>query len=168
MSWVVKLICTFGAVGVAGMLGFVESWRLKLRVRQLEDSIRFLQRMEGEIQYTACPIAQIMEQHREDAVLLLECANRMADGMKFQTAWVQAVTQGKGTSGLTREDKTYLIEFGSTFGGMDQMGQIAACRLTLTRLEQQLTQARQDVAQKSKLYGSLGILCGAGILCVIV
>ena len=168
LHWIVKLFCALGAVTVAAVLGFVESWRLKLRVRQLEDGIRFLQGTESEIQYAAYPIDQILARHREDWLLLDDCCRLIETGMKFHPAWKQAVAQGRGGSGLSREDKTYLLEFGSTFGSMDQAGQMASCRLTLTRLEQQLAQARQDVARKAKLYGSLGLLCGAGILCVVV
>ncbi|MDD5952888.1 MAG: stage III sporulation protein AB [Oscillospiraceae bacterium] len=168
MAWIIKLLCVCGAMGAAALLGFSESWKLKLRVRELEDLLRFFQAMEEEIRYTARPIRWILSQHQTELPFLAQCEERMQTGASFAESWQWAVEHTLIHSGLTSEDRRYLLEFGTSFGILDQEGQLSSCQMTICRLTHQLEQSRQQVAQKGRLYGSLGILCGAGILLMVV
>lgn len=162
----VKILCTCGAMAAACLIGVTESWRLKLRVRQLEAILLFFQQMEEEIRYTASPVMEIMDVHREDMAMLHLCRQKLAEGMSFPEAWKFSIEEAGGR--LTKTDRRYLIEFGAAFGGMDQAGQLSACQLTKERLGHQLAEARNDVEKKAKLYRSLGVLCSAGILLAAV
>ena len=166
MPLAVKVGCALGVVGIAGLLGFFEAWRLKLRVRHLEAMLSFLKALETEIQFTAAPIGQIIAHHQQDMDLLSQCGKLLAEGAHFQDGWYQAVSQDRG--GFTKQDRTYLYQFGEAFGKTDKAGQIAGCRLTIRRMEEQLAKAQDDVTRKARLYRSLGILCGAGVFCILV
>lgn len=166
MNTVVKPLSIVGAMGITFLIGVLESWRLRLRVQQLEMMIRFLQQMEEEIRYMARPIAEIMEVHSKDMPFLQFCLEEIKSGESFPDSWCRAVAKYCG--GLTKEDRQYLEQFGNDFGELDQTGQVANCRLTKEQLERQRTEARNNVEKKAKLYRSLGILCGAGILLVAV
>ncbi len=162
----IKVFCIFGAMAAAFLIGVTESWRLRLRVKQLERVLLFLQQMEEEIRYTANPIAEIIDTHKEKMEILDFCFRELGSGKNFTEAWRSAI-EVEGTR-LTKADRQYLLEFGTGFGSMDREGQINACRLTEERLNFQLTAAKKDVEQKAKLYRSLGVLSSAGILLAAV
>lgn len=164
--FMVKVLCVIGAMAAACLIGITESWRLKLRVKQLESILLFFQQMEEEIRYAANPILEIIAAHGEDMAMLGICRQRMREGMTFPEAWQASIDAECGR--LTKADRQYLAEFGSAFGGMDQAGQLSACQLTKERLNFQLAAAKKDVEQKAKLYRSLGMLGSAGILLAAV
>lgn len=168
MNWICKLLCVILGIGIAALLGYSESARLKLRVHTLERLLRFFQQMEEEIRYTACPIHVLLEQHQEEIPFLSDCKTEMEQGASFWDSWRSAISWWQSESGLTQEDVRYLLEFGAAFGGLDKEGQLSGVQLTIRRLDQQREAAEENSRTKGKLFRSLGVLCGAGIALLVV
>ena len=165
MNWFLKLLLGVLLWAVAGVFGWQESYRLRLRVKQLEQLESIFQIFETEIRFGLTPISLILEHHRETYSFLETCSVFLSKGMSFSSAWKQTILK---TTGLRTEEKQLLLEFGNSFGKSDPAGQTELCGLTRCHLKRLREEAVVHYRSKGKLYRSLGFFCGAGIILVLM
>ena len=58
--------------------------------------------------------------------------------------------------------------FGKLLGKTDKKGQIGEIEITMEFIEKQIDKAELEKNKNSKLYKSLGILCGLGIVIIFI
>ena len=148
-------------------VGFIESYKLSLRVEQLERFLRFVTTVQSEIQFSSIPVRQLIAKHREDMKLLEFCHQYCEEQQDFPSAWRQATVKGTKGCGLQKKDVQMISDFGIALGSTDLAGQAAHCQLTAQLLENQLEMARQEKGKKAKLYSMLGIFFGVAMALVI-
>ena len=137
------------------LLGYMESYKLRMRVETLESFLKVIRLMETEMRFHALPLRQIIDKYCGDMDLLWQCHLLLKTGKSFDEAWKSGVAAGTKGSGLKLKDKR-LIE-----------GQIAHCEVTAKLLEEQIEQAREEKKKKSKLFSMLGLFFGTGVALLI-
>ncbi len=149
------------------LLGYMESYKLRMRVETLETFLKVIRLMETEMRFHALPLRQIVEKHCGDMELLRQCHLQLEIGKSFDMAWKSGVEAGTGGSGLKSKDKSLIERFGAELGHTDIEGQIAHCEVTAKLLEAQIEQAREEKKKKSRLFSMLGLFSGTGIALLI-
>ena len=142
------------------MAGYTESHKLALRVDQLEKFLQFITNAKTEIRYSAVPVRQIVDKHREGMRLLSKCVEYCGAGMEFSAAWKRGVQEGTAGLGLKKEDLEVMKEFGEGLGMTDLDGQLAHCELYRHLVSSRLEEAQKEKGAKSKLYLMLGVSAG--------
>lgn len=154
-------------ISITTLLGFLESYKLRLRVETLETFLKVIGLMETQMRFYQLPLRQIMEKHSGDMALLWQCHLLLQTGKSFEQAWKSAVEAGTKGKGLKEKDKRLICAFGEELGRTDIDGQIAHCRVTEQLLQEQLQIAREEKKKKSKLFTMLGLFCGTGAALLI-
>lgn len=147
--------------------GFLEAYKLRLRVESLEHFLQFVLSIQTEIQFSAFPVRQLIARHRNEMKILQLCDELCSQGEEFPTAWKRAAAQGTRGIGLSKKEIRLMTEFGSGLGSSDMAGQRSHCELTTQLLRVQLEEARKEQAKKSKLYAMLGIFSGTAMALAI-
>lgn len=148
-------------------VGFLEAYKLRLRVEYLERFLQFIRAVQTEIQFSAFPVRQLVARHREELKLFDLCDQFCSQGEEFPQAWQKASVQGTKGNGLTKKEIQMMAEFGAGLGNTGIAGQISHCELAAQLFQTQLEEARQEKGKKSKLYAMLGIFSGTAMALVI-
>jgi len=147
-------------IAVGTLVGYVESHRLAMRVKQLEAFLRFLSAAQTEIRFAALPVEQIVQRHGGEMEFLKICGERCKSGGSFLSAWDFGIRSGTKDSGFLAGDINLLQGFGNGFGASDMEGQLSHCALYSDLINESLKNAREEKNRKSKLYQILGIFSG--------
>ena len=81
-------------------------------------------------------------------------------------SWNEAIDEHR--NGLSIEDKEIIKMFGKLLGKTDIKGQVSQIELTLNLIEKQIEKAEIDKNKSSKLYKTMGIICGMAICIILV
>ena len=130
------------------LIGLRYSRALTKRVRLLQSAVRFIS-----------AVAEQMRISRDELPLILSRVQEkigIRDGVLY------------GTEGLCRQEIAVLESFCRQLGRTDLNGQQNAARIHIQELEQILQKAREDEARYSRLYASLGVLCGLFVAIMIL
>ena len=165
MSWSARLLLGILLWFLAGFLGFYESYRLKLRVSQLEQLQSVLKLLETEIRFARIPINTFLERFKDSHSIIKSCYARYQNNLDFSSAWTEMINQ---ISVLNKEEKNVFCEFGKSFGTTDHFGQLDSCNLMQSHITRMQEEARSNLQKKGTLYRSLGFLCGAGIVLILM
>ena len=84
----------------------------------------------------------------------------------FHAVWRRET--GRLPSGLSERDRQLMCQFGERLGTSDVAGQLRVCEEYGRRLEEQREQARTEQRDKSRLYGTLGLLGGLGAALLVL
>lgn len=148
-------------------VGFLEAYKLRLRVEYLEHFLQFILAVQAEIQFSAFPVRQLIVRHSGELKVCALCEQFCVQGEAFPSAWKKATMQGAKGNGLTKKEIQMIADFGAGLGSSDMAGQISYCELAAQRFRTQLEEARQEKGKKSKLYAMLGIFSGTAAALVI-
>ncbi len=153
-------------VSMTTLLGYMESYKLRMRVETLESFLKVI-RMETEMRFHALPLRQIIDKYCGGYGFIMACHLLLKTGKSFDEAWKSGVAAGTKGSGLKLKDKRLIEQFGAELGHTDIEGQIAHCEVTAKLLEEQIEQAREEKKKKSKLFSMLGLFFGTGVALLI-
>lgn len=148
-------------------MGFLEAYKLRLRVEYLEHFLQFILAVQTEIQFSAFPVRQLVARHRGELRLLDLCDTYCSQGEEFPQAWQRAAIQGTKGNGLTKKEIQLMADFGARLGSTGVAGQLSHCEMAAQLFRTQIEEARQDKGKKSKLYAMLGIFSGTAMALVI-
>ena len=81
-------------------------------------------------------------------------------------AWNEAIETSNVT--IDREDKDILKNLGKLLGKTDIEGQLSEIELTSSFLDTQIKKAEQEREKNGKLYKTLGVITGIGIVIVLI
>lgn len=150
--------------------GYLQSRKLAMRVRFLEQYLKWISQLETEIRYCADGIPRLLGKHGKEMPtlsFLIGCVRRMQAGTPFPAAWQEAVGGISGDYGLCPDDLEAVREFGNGLGASDVDGQTAHCRMHRELLQSRLDAAREEKQKKGRLYFMLGLFLGIGIALLI-
>ena len=152
-----KFIGAILLVAAGSLCGLLESRKLILRERRLEDFLSFLQVMTTEIRFSQAHLDEIIRRHGGKFDFLKACAERLEEGAVFLSVWREEASQA---TGFDAEDRRLLQDFGVGLGTTDINGQLAHCELYTDLFQVRLREARSQKEKKAKLYLLLGVFGG--------
>ncbi len=148
------------------MFGIYIWERYMLRVRVLEEWQRMLIEINGEINYSAQSMSQICRQMSQTSVY----GKKFWDGIAKKTEernaglpsefWREHLSEYRYIELLSNEDKEIICQFGESFGTLDIYSQINEIELFEKRLEQNLDDAKQKMAEQKKICIVMGVISG--------
>ncbi len=131
------------------LYGAVRARALSVRVRKLE-RVKMV-------------ITALCEEIRLTRAELPDALRRIGRGEEYieNGAW-------RGTDGLKAEDLRLLDSFLCSLGKTDVEGQVNNAKLHITALDEKLTDAKEEKRKLSRLYVSLGFLCGMFAVVLVI
>lgn len=139
------------------------SQRLSMRVKFLEDYIKFLSFFKNQIRYNSGSIIDIMDSYNAKGIIssfLNECIMKVKSGDSFAKAWEDSIELIPKDYGLKFEDINLIKDFGLLLGSTDIEGEIMHCKLNLKLMQENLDDAREEKKKKERLYIMLGFFIG--------
>lgn len=141
------------AAGLCG--GRLSVRRLRLRRDFLTELLLFLSNLSTAVRY-----------RNDDIYLLINASSDLfqldadASSAPFGETWCDAVKRLHAQWRFSARDRKLLEAFGMRLGTTDTQGQLAHIELYRTLFQKQLTQAKEELAQKARLYQTLGLFAG--------
>ncbi len=155
-------------------MGFRASWRLRARLTALSGLSTGLQFMRSELAFREPPVPELMEtlagQTPEPVCRVFQaCADRQEQlGREpFSAVWEQAVDQCGGLE-LTARERRELSAVGNILGRYDVDGQLGALGALHHRVEQLYDEAVRERENKGRVYSTLGVVTGLGLVILLV
>lgn len=129
-------------------------------IHKIEDEIRFQNRELYEM------VSMVAEQEPFTTLSFLkECAS-LAETSPFPKAWKIAVENWD--TYISESDRQRLISLNEILGASDGIGQIQDLELIKAEFEESYRQQQEIILSKGKLYRSLGVLLGVGLLVLLI
>lgn len=134
-----------------------------MRVRFLEDYIKFLSFFKTQLRYNAGSIIDIINCYSNKGMItqfLNECTLKVKNGDSFPKAWDDSIKLIPKEYGLKFDDINLIKDFGLLLGGSDVEGEIMHCSLNMKLMQENLDDAREQKKKKEKLYVMIGFFIG--------
>ena len=138
--------------------GWLYARRLRLRRDLLTSFLAFLSQLGTALRYRSDTMYALVNSCGE-----LFSVPENDFSMPFSQAWERQIETLPGKWKLSPRDMELLREFGAQLGATDTQGQLEHIALYQALFQKQLTQAREDIAQKAKLYQVLGLFSGVSV-----
>lgn len=126
---------------------------------------------ENNLSFLRTPAADLIKNLAENSELrdlkfLGICLSKMQNGEAFPKAWNSSI---RGAVKYLRSgDIAVLISFGEQFGTTDVKGQISNCRVHSELIKDRLEDARSVRERYSSLACGMGIVCGLGVIIMMI
>lgn len=166
--------CIFIVLSGAGY-GYSKGLEYKRHAEEVEYLSRLIREMQGETSYTKAPLAEVCRRAgrhaREPYVSWLE---EMADMMEVRNdtslakLWKDQTENHLKNTALTAEERKELSELGGRMGYLDIRMQEEIFGAYAGRLEERQKKLSEEVAEKRKLCGCLGVMAGMFIAILLV
>ena len=167
---VLKYIAILLVFLISILIGNIISKRYTLRVKELKDFENAFNIIESKIKFTYEPLPEIFIQTSK---LLSENISKIfikaSQNMKEETAeeaWDKSIETS--STYLNKEDIENIKNFGKMLGKTDKEGQVSHLELTKTFIEIQIEKARKEEEKNSKLYKTLGVVCGLALVIILI
>lgn len=166
MKWIGALLF----ISMTTWIGFEISKRIDDRPKHIRQLKNALQILEAEILYSQLPLQEafltIAKQIPNPSRSFFEnLGEAMEKGdVELADLWERQVNVLMQQSSLKKIEQEILLQFGQTLGQHDFTQQQKQIQLTVTHLDRELAEARDDQYRYSKMAKSLGILCGLFIV----
>lgn len=134
--------------------------KVGLMLSAVQSSVSFLRPTSSEL------IRSLNENPELKELKFLPLCLKKMEKEDFRTAWLASISEDARY--LKTEDKALLVSFGEFFGTTDAEGQIANCRLHSELVSEKLRQARDMQNRYAALSCGMGIICGIGIVIVLI
>lgn len=166
---ILKFIISGLIIYVCTYLGICKAKTYEVRERELKRIKTSLAFFKSKVEFTYEPIQEIFTQisksvylHKDNIFLrtveLLKAYN-------IEYAWENAVEEN---SAFNKEDKEVLKMFAKLLGKTDKNGQISEIEITQSFVQKQLEKAEIEKNKNVKLYRTLGISLGVGIVIILI
>ena len=150
-------------------LGLWKAARLAFRAQWLEEAVRLTRRAAEQIRFSAAPTQEwlrALSQSGEFRRLTFLQAAAICPPSDFHAVWRRETARLPAE--LTERDAELIRRFGESLGTSDIAGQLTLCEEYGARLEEQRDEARTQQREKSRLYGTLGLLGGLGAALLVI
>ena len=152
------------------LIGNIISKRYILRVKELKDFQNALNIIESKIKFTYEPLPEIFNQTSkllsENISKIFIRASQNMKELSAEEAWNKSIE--KSNTYLNKEDIENIKNFGKMLGKTDKEGQVSHLELTKTFIEIQIEKARKEEEKNSKLYKTLGVVCGLALVIILI
>ena len=155
---------------ISFLIGNIISKRYILRVKELNDLKNAFNIIESKIKFTYEPLSEIFLQtskllSENISKIFIKASNDMKE-LSAEEAWIKSIE--KSNTYLNKEDIENIKKFGKMLGKTDKEGQVSHLELTKTFIEIQIEKARKEEEKNSKLYKTLGVVSGLGLVIILI
>lgn len=151
-------------------LGILISKKYTNRVKELKEFKNALNIIETKIKFTYEPLGEIFKEISSSfSTNISNIFINTCDNMKnynVSKAWELAIENGN--TYMIKEDKEVLKSLGKLLGKTDVDGQISQIEQTSEFLNNQIEKAEAERVKNEKLYKTLGIVSGAGLVILLI
>lgn len=159
-------------MAICALLGEYCSGRLREKCRFLKEIEYMLEELGLMIEYESAEVSEIIKRLTKNKRLselgfLKNISEKNQIGSDLGMLWENSV-ECKQYSFLNAEEIEFIKDIGRKLGKSDIGGQLNSIRYEKSELEKMIRSADEDNRRKSKLYRSLGVLCGAFIVILFI
>lgn len=157
----IKIICAALIVVSCSYVGVKMSNLLRMRVRALTEMLAAVGHIESFISTVRMPLSEIYH----------TLAGSRGNVGKFFSGLIPGESWAKRLDempGLSPQDKEILTEFSEKLGSFSSERQLDELKLSKTRLEAALSQAKIDMADNSRIYRSMSFFAGVVIAILLI
>ena len=149
-------------------IGILKAKSYENRVIDLTKFQNSLVMFKSKIEFTYEPINNIFSDiskviYENDNNIFIETLKK---DKEIYLAWNESIDNQKNN--FNDEDKEIIKMFGKLLGKTDLKGQVSQIELTQKLIEKQIEKAENDKIKNSKLYKTMGIICGMAICIILV
>jgi len=172
---IIKFINSCVIITVSTIIGFELAKRYAIRVRELCAMQGALSRLETEILHFSSSLPEALIEigksigggtgklfYLTGQTLIEKKNHTVAD------AWSSALEQLKTELCFAQEEIEILHRFGNQLGNSDKEGQARFIHLTLLQMQEEEKKARAIRDKNSRMYRTLGILCGIALTILLL
>ena len=146
------------------------AYSLSVKVMRIEHSIALMSFFYDRMRYLCPTVPALIESAVEsrsfsDCTYLTDCYSHMRTGATFSQSWEQALLQCHDTLG--REECEVLASLAPVLGATHLESQLSSIAYTRELLQVRLTAAREHTKTHTRLYRTLGMLAGVGIVILL-
>ena len=149
------------------MFGFIKSQRLYKRRDFIKNFIVFLDSLATNIRYSNDELSVILSKSEDFFGNNLYNSFKELNGAFFER-WKKAVINISDGYYLKHDDKQLLCSFGEKLGITDVEGQLKHIELYKGLAGAHLDDSKNEIAQKSRLYKTMGFFVGAVASLIII
>lgn len=153
---------------ICSYIGIIKAKKFETRVIELNKFQNALTMFKTKIEFTYEPIKNIFEEISK--IIYLEDKNifklTIESEEEIDQAW--KISADKFYEVFNKEDIDIMKMFGKLLGKTDIEGQVSEILLTQNLIEKQIEKAEYEKSKNSKLYKSMGVICGLGICIILV
>lgn len=153
------LICSY--------IGFLKSKTFDNRVIELTKFQNALVMFESKLKFTYEPLKDIFE---EISKVIYKNENNIfmytsKEERNIYKAWCDSTDSNNN---LNKEDKEVVKMMGKLLGKTDIGGQLSEISLGVDLINKQIKDAEMEKVKNSKLYKTMGVICGLGICIILI
>lgn len=167
---VIKFILLVVVFLTTTYIGISLSNKYKDRVIDLKEMQLALNMLETKIKFTYSPLPEIFteisEQVNSSISNIFKIADSKMKNMNAGEAWQQAIKESN--TNLNYEDINTLRGLSKLLGKTDVEGQVSQIEIVRNFIETQIKQAEIECQKNRKLYKTLGIVTGLGIVIILI
>lgn len=173
VKFMIKFLGLILIAATSSFIGFYLANNLNKRVIFLEKNLLLIDKIQTFIRYNHTPTNQIINELYNDEnlkylVYIEKCNKTLNKTNDFPKAWKNSIEQSKSELNIDVKDINILKSIGDVLGSVDVEGQLNDFKLKENLIKQNLKEAVSIKNNYSKMYRSLGILCGVGIAIILV
>lgn len=131
---------------------------------------RALNFFETKIEYTHEPLQDIFidisNTLKKEIGTIFKVAGIKMKEKSAKEAWEYSIDISQ--TALNEDDLNIIKDFGKTLGQTDLQGQLSKTKLTLQFLEKQIEESQFEENKNKKLYKTLGVLTGMGLVIILI
>ena len=166
----IKLVLYGLILAVSSFIGITIAQKYNNRVKNLREMKKALNHFKTKIKFTYEPLPEILEERIESVTgeskqIFISALEKM-ENKNAGEAWNEAIEASNVM--LEQEDKDILKNLGKLLGKTDIEGQLSEIELTSSFLDSQIKKAEQEREKNGKLYKTLGVITGIGIVIVLI
>ncbi len=163
-----KGLSLIGVIVICSYLGIIKAKTFENRVSELSKFQNALVMFKTKIEFTHEPIKNIFEEiskviyKDEENIFLYTIKNQR----NIYVSWNEGADKIK--KDFTKEDIEIIKMMGKLLGKTDIEGQVNEIELTKSLIEKQIEKAELEKIKNSKLYKTMGVICGIGICIILI
>ena len=163
-----KGLSLIGVIVICSYLGIIKAKTFENRVSELSKFQNALVMFKTKIEFTHEPIKNIFEEiskviyKDEENIFLYTIKNQR----NIYVSWNEGADKIK--KDFTKEDIEIIKMMGKLLGKTDIEGQVNEIELTISLIEKQIEKAELEKIKNSKLYKTMGVICGIGICIILI
>ncbi len=163
-----KGLSLIGVIVICSYLGIIKAKTFENRVSELSKFQNALVMFKTKIEFTHEPIKNIFGEiskviyKDEENIFLYTIKNQR----NIYVSWNEGADKIK--KDFTKEDIEIIKMMGKLLGKTDIEGQVNEIELTKSLIEKQIEKAELEKIKNSKLYKTMGVICGIGICIILI
>lgn len=168
--FIIKCLNCILIIGVCAYIGINKANDFVLRVNKLRNLKRSFNIFKSKLEFSYEPIKESFLEiselvYKNHSNIFKSYINNLEND-RFEDAWELSVAEN--SYGFSKEDILIINGFGKLLGKTDISGQINEINLADEFLDKQIFEAEESRKKNDKLYKSLGIIIGIGIVIIFI